>query len=100
MLKRIKYLFTRKKQPVSIPIDRMGMLVDMLARTEPGEISCDDVGAALAEFAEMHQQGEDVLHLMPLVHQHLEMCRACREEYEALMAALKAETQFSYSDLH
>lgn len=74
-----------------MPLERMSMLLDMLARTEPDEVACDAVAAALAEFSEMHQRGEDVQHLMPLIHKHLEMCRDCREEYEALMAALQAE---------
>lgn len=71
-------------------------LLDKLARTKTHEISCNDVGAALTEFAEIHQRGEDVNHLMPLVHQHLEMCPDCREEYEALTAALEAKAQFNF----
>lgn len=93
MLKKIKRMFSRKKHPESFPSERLGPLLAQLAKTKSEEISCDDVGAALAEFAEMHQRGEDVQHLMPFVHQHLEICRDCRQEYEALLAALEAEAQ-------
>jgi len=68
-------------------------MIEMLVKTEAHEISCNDVGDALAEFAELHRRGQDVKHLMPLVHQHLEMCPDCREEYDALMAALDAEAE-------
>lgn len=69
------------------------MLLDMLARTEPHEVSCDDVSTALAEFTEMHERGEDVKHLMPLVQQHLGMCPECQEEFQAVKAAIEAEEQ-------
>ncbi len=69
------------------------MVLEMLARTEPHEVSCNDVSSALAEFTEMHQRGEDVRHLMPLVHQHLGMCPECREEFEAVESAIEAEQQ-------
>jgi hypothetical protein len=93
MFRKIKRRLDKKKKTAAFPPDKMRRLLDMLMRTEPEEISCDDVSAALAEFAEMHQRGEVVKHLMPFVHQHLEMCRDCREEYEALMAALEAQAQ-------
>lgn len=71
----------------------MTVMLEKLALTEPQEISCDDVHAVLAEFAERSQQGEDVSHLMPKVHQHLELCPDCREEFEALLLAMEAENE-------
>jgi hypothetical protein len=93
MFRKIISWFSKIKQTESLQENQLVNLLDMLAKTETHEISCDDVGAALAEFTEMHQRGEDVKHLMPLVHQHLQMCRDCQEEFEALMAALEAESQ-------
>jgi hypothetical protein len=93
MFKKIKRLFSKKEPFESLPPERISMLLDMLARTEPLEVSCDDVSTALAEFSEMHKRGEDVTHLMPLVHQHLGMCPECREEFEAVKAAIEAEQQ-------
>ena len=92
MLRRIINWFSKKQQTASFQEMKLADLLDKLVKTEAHEISCNDVGAALAEFTELHQRGEDVKHLMPLVHQHLEMCRACQEEFEALMAALEAES--------
>ncbi len=93
MLRKIINWFNKKQQPESLQEKKFAMMLDMLVKTETHEITCNDVGDALAEFAELHQQGEDVKHLMPLIHQHLEMCPDCREEYEALMAAIEAEAQ-------
>lgn len=74
------------------------MAVEMarrLAQTRPQEYSCADVYQLLDQFAEAQLRGENVAHLMPLVHQHLEMCRDCRQEYEALLRILEAESTLS-----
>jgi hypothetical protein len=75
--------------------DRMNTLLRKLALTKEQEISCDDVHAVLAEFAERKQQGEPIAHLMPQVAHHLELCPACREEYEALLLAIEAENKLA-----
>jgi hypothetical protein len=92
VLRKIKQLLQKNKDSAFMTSEKISALFEMLLKTEPGEISYEDVGAALGEFAEMHQRGEDVKHLMPLVYKHLELCQDCREEYEALLAALEAET--------
>jgi predicted anti-sigma-YlaC factor YlaD len=37
----------------------------------------------------MQMRDEDPAHLFPLVQRHLDMCPECREEFEALLAALE-----------
>ena len=56
----------------------------------PDEIGCDDCFEQLNQFAEMVLAGKDVAEAMPLVQDHLNRCRGCREEFEALLAALRA----------
>jgi hypothetical protein len=58
--------------------------------TQPDEIGCDDCFDVLDRYAELHLQGKDVAEAMPLVHDHLRRCKACREEFEALLEALQA----------
>jgi predicted anti-sigma-YlaC factor YlaD len=41
-------------------------------------------------FIEMELSGLDAARAMPLVREHLHMCGECREEFEALLAALRA----------
>ena len=41
-------------------------------------------------FIEMELSGLVAAQAMPLVQQHLEMCGECREEFEALLASLRA----------
>ncbi|MBT3323255.1 MAG: hypothetical protein HN392_13305 [Anaerolineae bacterium] len=66
-------------------------LLQTLAMTKEEEYSCDDVHNLIDEYVEMKRRGEDVEKLMPLVKYHLDMCRGCFDEYEALLAALEFE---------
>ena len=66
------------------------MLV-MLTNTHAGEgeLSCDECYEEIDHFAEIELVGKSAAEAMPLVQEHLEHCQDCREEYEALIAALK-----------
>ena len=56
----------------------------------PDEIGCDDCCDQLECFAEMVLAGKSAAEAMPLVQDHLSRCKDCREEFEALLAALRA----------
>ena len=43
----------------------------------------------------MQQEGIDIAHWMTQVNNHLELCHACREEYEALLLAIEAENKIN-----
>ena len=64
-------------------------LVRRLQITHEGELSCDEVFALVDEYAEADLRGEDVASLKPLIRQHLDMCRECEEEYQALLSVLE-----------
>lgn len=53
------------------------------------EMTCGECFNEVDRFAEMELAGLDAAEAMPLVEQHLGRCAPCREEYEALLAALK-----------
>jgi hypothetical protein len=54
------------------------------------EIGCDECFEALDRFVTIQLSGLDTAEAMPLVHEHLHMCGECRDEFEALLAALRA----------
>jgi hypothetical protein len=58
--------------------------------TRPDEINCDDCFEQVDRFVDMVLDGKNAAAAMPLVQDHLERCEDCREEYEALLAALRA----------
>lgn len=54
------------------------------------EIGCDDCFHELHEFAELELAGKSPAEAKPLVKDHLDKCSSCREEYLALLEALRA----------
>jgi hypothetical protein len=65
-------------------------MVRIVLSTRPDEIGCEECFDKLDRFVEMKLAGKDAAAAMPLVHDHLERCRDCREEFEALLEVLRA----------
>jgi hypothetical protein len=91
MMKNIFNWFKRRFNGSSDP--GMKNMLEMITHTRDRELLCDEVHALIDQFAEMKLRGEDPTQLMPLVQQHLDMCPDCREEYEALLQALRIDQQ-------
>lgn len=58
--------------------------------TREDEIGCDECFEQLDEFIELKLKGRSPEEAMPLVEDHLKRCKDCREEYEALLEALRS----------
>ena len=52
-------------------------------------IDCDACLCQIDQFAERVLADKEVSEALILVQEHLEVCTECREEYEALLAALR-----------
>jgi bacterioferritin-associated ferredoxin len=68
----------------------LNLVVQEIADTREVEIGCDECFEQLDRFLEMKLSGLDAAQAIPLVQEHLEVCGECREEFEALLAALRA----------
>ncbi len=75
--------------------EQLAQMAQMVAATRPDEIGCDECYEQLDRFADLHLAGKNAAEAMPLVQDHLDRCGDCREEFEALLAALRAETEDS-----
>ena len=64
-------------------------LIRLIAETRSDEIGCDRCFRELDTFAEMELTGKSAEEAMPMIQYHLDHCKVCREEYEALLIALK-----------
>lgn len=60
-----------------------------ILNTSEEELGCEECFEQLDEFIEMKLKGKSPEEAMPLVHEHLKKCKDCREEYEALLEALR-----------
>jgi hypothetical protein len=70
--------------------DIFKMLIKEIAETREVEIGCDECFEQVDRFVEMKLSDLNAAQAMPLVQEHLEICGECREEFEALLAALRA----------
>ena len=66
-----------------------GMLRGVIS-TRDDEIGCDECFERLDQFTELVLAGEEIPEAMELVEDHLQRCHDCREEFEALLEALRA----------
>jgi hypothetical protein len=82
-----------KKMPVEIMPQKVKKLMNAILKTRNEEIGCQECYNALDRFAEMLREGQNVEQVMPLVHQHLDMCRDCQEEFQGLLDALEEINQ-------
>lgn len=75
--------------------NELSYLVRVIARTREHEIGCDECLEQVDRFVETELSGLDAAKAMPLVQDHLDMCVDCREEFEALLEALRATDVFA-----
>ncbi|MBN1304411.1 MAG: hypothetical protein JXA13_08245 [Anaerolineales bacterium] len=90
---KFKELFTRArklfKKDTELPPKAVEMLIQRLLITQDEELDCGEFFKLIDEYVEHDLRGEDAARLMPLVRHHIEMCRECHEEYDALMSILE-----------
>jgi hypothetical protein len=63
-----------------------------IVTTRPDEVDCGECFERLDRFAEMIKAGKSPTRAMPLVQDHIERCPDCKQEFVALMTALKADS--------
>lgn len=69
--------------------NRLAKLFLSILHTYAEEIGCDTCFEHLDRYVDLTLAGKDAARVLPLVYRHLARCAACREEYEALLSALK-----------
>jgi predicted anti-sigma-YlaC factor YlaD len=57
---------------------------------EQEKLGCDDCFDLVDRFIEAELSGLTAAEAMPLVHEHLYICGECRDEFGALLEALRA----------
>jgi hypothetical protein len=74
---------------INLEPETLKQMVRNVLTTRPDEIGCDECFEQLDRFVEMTLAGKNPAEALPLVQDHLERCHDCREEFEALLEALR-----------
>ena len=88
-IQRIQNTFSPKQDILVLKDEVVLKFLRVLENAREEDLSCTEMYARLDEFVENEVQGEDAEKIAPLVHEHLDMCPECCEEYEALLAILE-----------
>ncbi len=70
--------------------DQLKDLAGVLLKTRPAELTCDEWLNEVAPYAEAVLAGNRPPANASCVEHHLDICPECKEEYEALLATLRA----------
>jgi len=74
---------------MKLNIDVLKKIISKIPQTHENEIGCDECFDELHTFAEMELEGKSPEKVMPLIREHLDNCGECRQEYQALLDAIK-----------
>jgi len=77
---------------MNILLGRMRQLITQVLGTREHEIPCAECFDLLDEYAERLAAGEEAGALLPQAENHLRQCPDCRQEFEALLRALRSQT--------
>jgi hypothetical protein len=69
----------------------MKFVLDAPFDEEIVDMDCTDGCEQLARLAELAAQGHDIGALLPALEEHMAFWKDCREEFQALVAILRAE---------
>lgn len=75
--------------------DELNKLMQVVEATREDEIDCEECLNRVDRFVETKLAGLDAEQAMPLVQDHLEKCGDCREEFEALLVAMREVEGYS-----
>ncbi|MBN1642168.1 MAG: hypothetical protein JXA09_13115 [Anaerolineae bacterium] len=68
---------------------RVKAIVREIVATRTDEMDCPECHEHLDQYADLLLGGGDPHAVMPRLREHLESCAHCREEFEALLDALR-----------
>ena len=74
---------------MKIDKEKLNTLLEKVFSVEENDIGCGACGKEMDAFVDLHIAGKDAAASLPLVRAHLDQCRDCREEFEALLAILE-----------
>lgn len=70
--------------------EQVSALLGMVVSTKPDAMDCDGCFQHLAEFAEFELAGRAIPDALRTIETHMVQCPCCQDEFNALLAALRA----------
>lgn len=74
---------------MSLDLSRLKQIVYDSLASRDDEISCGECFEQLDTFVDLILANKNAEEAMPLVEDHLQRCKNCRQEFEALLSVLR-----------
>lgn len=74
-----------------MPLNQLLAMVEAIFTAHEDELDCAGCDTEMPHLVELIEAGQDPALLLPAVQEHLNRCRDCREEFEVLLAIVRAE---------
>jgi hypothetical protein len=75
---------------MKIDQEQFARLLDMVTSTLPDDLGCDGCYELMDQLAQCELDGSGLSQSLALVQAHISQCKCCRDEYDALLTALRA----------
>lgn len=75
--------------PDAVRISHLRALIREVMTVQFDDMDCPECFEYLDRFTDLVLEGADAAKVMPKLHDHLERCAHCREEFEALLVAVR-----------
>jgi hypothetical protein len=69
--------------------NQLSNLIELTVTTKSDSLGCDGCLELMDQFAQAELDGTEIPQFLEAVRRHLEQCKCCQDEYEALMIALR-----------
>jgi hypothetical protein len=76
-------------EPIPVKLQIIKDMVCDIVTARTDEMDCPECFEHMDGFADLLLNGADPMEVMPRLQNHLEHCRHCSEEFEALLNALR-----------
>lgn len=71
--------------------EKIGKLFELIARVHETDcLGCDACNELMDQLAQSDLEGRELCETLQTVRLHIENCKCCQDEYDALLAALTA----------
>ena len=74
---------------MKLTVNQLSNLIELTVTAKPDSLGCDGCLELMDQFAQAELDGTGVPKILEAVKRHLEQCKCCQDEYEALMIALR-----------
>ena len=80
-------------KPQNKQTEQAAMMIRGILTADGEALGCEECFELLDRCADLIEAGQDIAEVYPEVKKHLDDCACCKEEFEALLAALDAVKQ-------